>query len=187
MFSISSCDLLTTREPEKPDGSLGIDLVEASSPSEVISNLRTAFEGKNSVNYLRCFQTKDFESNLEFVPSVDIFSLNPEEFDNWDIASENSYISALFAASSSGMQSSLELSETKMNNRGNDADYNATYKINIQHNRSDVIASTYSGKLFFKIINDGNDHWYINYWQDINDDSSDSLGSWSLLKINFSN
>jgi hypothetical protein len=188
IFSLASCDLLTTREPEEPDGNLGGDLFQARSPEEVVSNLEAAFEEKNVVNYLRCFQTKDYESDIKFTPSTDIASLYPEDFANWDINSENFYISALFSASTFEMESKLDFTESEMINHGNDADYSANYKILIRHNRSNIIPTEYSGQLIFKIINDGNDHWYINFWQDTDSDTdTDSLESWSMLKISFTN
>ena len=143
-----------------------------------------AFEGKNAVNYLRCFQTKDYLSDIEFIPSTDVTSLYPEYFKLWDINSENIYISSLFAASPLEMEANLDFTKSKMINHGSDADYSADYKILIRHNRSNQIPVEYSGQLIFRIINDGNDYWYINYWQDTR---TDSLESWSMLKISFSN
>ena len=58
-LSLSSCDLLTTRNAEQPN-TIGNSNIPAFSKETLFSNFKSSMEGKNLENYMQCFVDSSF-------------------------------------------------------------------------------------------------------------------------------
>ena len=97
LFFINSCDIFSTRTPEKPNSNRS-SYQPPTSASIVISNLISSIKEKNIENYISCFADLAQGSNKEFtfLPSSDALSRFPNLFTNWSIdEEERSFLSMI--------------------------------------------------------------------------------------------
>lgn len=180
-----SCDILSPREPESPDQGDDILFQQPNSPSIVIENLRNAFQGKNPVNFIRCFQNQDLLDEFQFRASQDVAAENPGIFTNWTLNREENVVRSVFNSLSPNISPTLILSNVESTRNNRVEQYTADYEIRIQHTLDDNIEQQYAGSLLFNIVGTEDDFWYITQWSDFGSSSSTITSTWSKMKINF--
>jgi hypothetical protein len=185
---ISSCGLLSTREPETPDV-LSSDYPPATSTDLLINNLINSFNNVDYTAYLNCFADKSKESlaDFEFIPAGDAISNFPGLFLSWSISNETRNIKALFSAIDGSQNPLLSFSNAKYEIKTADSSVlSAGYYIRIKF-KDKQLEDIYSGTLYFTFIAETNGLWKILRWTDINIKGDTVNNSWSMLKAKFSN
>lgn len=176
LIGITSCDLLTTRNPEEPD-TLASNNIPATRPDILFSNLKSALEEKVVENYMQCFVDQLFlQKEFKFIPSTAQYSI----FNNWDLDSEKQYFVNLKSRSKAGRSIVLELSNTITTQFGDSAVYQFDYLLSLAANDQNINGD-YKGKGEFKIFLDNRNpqQWVIVEWRDF---AIENSLSWSDLK-----
>jgi hypothetical protein len=135
------------------------------------------------VNFLRCFQDANFESELKFVPSQTASVNNPGFFNEWNLRNEEITMNNVFNSLEPNAIPFLSITNTEQQINPLSTLYQADYYIRVNSSRD--VDEEYAGTLLFKIISETNDYWYISEWTDFNSSSSTITSSWSTLKFNF--
>lgn len=182
LISIASCDHFSTRSPEEPQTGRS-DFRTPDTPDIVINNLMSSFSNQNIVNFLRCFQDANYESDLKFTPSQSAQANNPGFFIDWTLRNEEIIMNNIFNSLEPNAIPFLSISNIDQQQNPLSTLLQADYFIRV--NTSKDIAKEYAGTLQFKLISETNDYWYISEWIDFNSSSSTISESWSNLKFNF--
>ena len=178
LFSITilSCDILTTREPEKPESAI-TNLFPATTPQILFNNLVESLSQKVTENYLSCIADSSLSSStFKFFPAsgaINKYSVLSE----WVKDSERRYFNNLKTAVIENQPITLTLLNENSNMQGDSAIYQFDYII-ILH-LSSTNQETFKGNAQFKIQIDRNNTWVITEWTDI---SIQGYSSWSELK-----
>ncbi len=178
IISFSSCDLFTTRTPEKPN-TQGNGNMPASSPDILFNNLITSISSKVLENYLACLVDTSFlKQKFKFFPSSGSTS-QYQVFNDWNYDSERQYFKNLIAYSNPGQTVTLSLSNNSITQLGvNEAIYQYDYTLTFLANDQNI-SGTYQGSVQFKIFSDSRPQWVITEWYDY---KKENLQSWSDLK-----
>ena len=177
LFSMISCDLLTTRDPEKPN-TAGNSNIPATTPDILFNNFISSIQNKVLENYLACFVDPTFSNkNFRFFASTGALSQFPSLI-VWSVDSERQYFNNMKAISKEGQSISLSLSNVNNTQLGDSAVYQYDYLLSFQANDQNV-AGDYQGSAQFKIYLDSRNQWVIAEWYDLR---KDNYPSWSELK-----
>lgn len=177
LIGLTSCDLLTTRNPEKPD-TLANNNIPATSPNILFSNLKSSLEEKVLDNYMICFVDSSFsKKKFRLIPSSGSTSQFPV-LNNWSLESERQYFKNQKAISKEGKSISFNLSNQFNTQFGDSAVYQFDYELTLQTNDL-TIGGAYKGTAQFKIARDSRNQWVIF---EINDFKKNDFQSWSELK-----
>lgn len=178
VLTSGSCDLFTTRDPEKPDENRS-NFLPPKEPSVVIENLKNSFNDKNSQNYIACFVDTIFVNKaFVFIPSSEAASNYAFLTQDWGLDDERRYFNSVVSKVPKDFPMTLTLSDESYSSLSGDTlVYSANYFINIPHNSSEP--KNYSGNLQFNMIRDSRSDWSIYFWKDTR---SSSLPSWSEMK-----
>jgi len=176
LISFSACDILTTREPEKPIQP-GTSLQQATVPSILFSNLVESFNKKVTENYLNCLADSSLiDGEFKFYPAGS--SLNKfNVLQNWTRDSERRYFNNLKNNVSANKSITLSLQNEVSNIQGDMAVYQFDYTISFEN--SSIGQEIYKGIAEFKIKVDKNNVWVITEWTDR---SIQGYSCWSDLK-----
>lgn len=179
--AIAGCDLLQTREPEQPGGS-GSTFLPPTSADRVISNLQSAIEEKNTVNYLRCLVDTSFSGKIfHFEPTAETAAQDPTVFVQWSVAMEEQYFKNLSESKTDGF-SRLDFFNQSTNIQTEDeVVFDAKYHLVFQHLNTSI-AQEARGNLQFSIARDRRGEWSIYRWIDVRDTS---VTTWSDFKVRF--
>lgn len=180
VFTISGCDLVTTRNAEEPDQGRS-SYVIATTPDQLFTNLRNSFSEKVEVDYMSSFVDSSFLS----IPYI--FSPAPgaeykfNVLTQWDLEAEEIYFRNLINAvgENRNISLSLELISNSISGQSESRTYNYIIKLPVI---DEGISETYEGIAFFKINLDSNNQWVITEWTDT---QSGDNPSWSELKGRF--
>lgn len=179
-ITISSCDLLTTRDAEKPDQGRS-SYVIATTPDQLFVNLRNSFFEKVEKDYMSSFVDTSFLSvEYRFTPSSEaIFKYNI--LTEWDLNAEEIYFRNLINAVDKNENIVLNLQLLSSSVDGNSERRNYNYSISLPI-IDESTSSIYEGNAFFKLNLDANNQWVITEWEDtkIGDNPT-----WSELKGRF--
>ena len=176
IIGITSCDLLTTRNPEKPDA-LASNNIPAMSPDILFSNLKSALQEKVVENYMQCFADPSFlQKEFRFIPSTTQYPI----LNNWNLDLEKQNFVNLKSRSKTGNSIVFELSNTTTTQFGDSAIYQYDYILSLSANDQNI-NGVYKGRGEFKIFLDKRNppQWVIVEWRDFA--IGNSL-SWSELK-----
>lgn len=177
-----SCDLFTTRDPEDPDSNAN-NFLPPTSSDIVLSNFTNAFISKSIENYSACFtDSQDPMSRYEFLPSVNIYALYPETFDNWSLDNERRYFNSLISNIPNEVIPELNWTNLESEPFVDSVVYNLSYNLKIDHNKSGT-PTEFNGKMRLTIVRNTNDLWSIRRWFDFLENEEDN--TWSLLKAGF--
>lgn len=177
MFSLISCDLLTTRDPEKPN-TAGNSNIPATTPDILFSNFISSIQDKILENYLVCFIDPSFSNKkYKFIASAGSVSQYPVLI-GWNIDSERQYFKNFKAIAKSGQSISLTLSNGNNTQLGDSAVYQYDYSLSFLAN-DQTVSGDYKGSVQFKIYLDSRNQWVIGEWFDLR---KDNFSSWSELK-----
>ena len=185
LILLSSCDILSPREPEEPDIDSGVRFQQPNSPSIVIENLRNSFNDKNPVNFINCFQDDNLNNQFNFYPSQNVNAENPGLFNSWDLEKEENVVRSLFNSLTPNVSPVIIFENIRSTRNNQIEEYRADYYLEVQHILDDNIDQEYAGSLLFNIVGNENDYWYIKDWYDLNSTSSTITSTWSKLKLNF--
>lgn len=181
LLTISSCDLFTTRVPEKPQLPGNI-YPPAITVETLIENFINSIKYKDRENYLASLSDPSFTSKVfSFSPSSEALAQFPALGDNWSKTNESQYFNNLIAKIPDELPITLSLSNSTSSSHGDSVTYVASYSLNIPL-ANVAISSNYQGELIFELIRDSRSVWTIYFWRDIK--RSDSP-SWSELKGRF--
>lgn len=175
IFVLTSCDLLTTRDPEEPDSPRS-NFVTPTTPDLLFSNLINSFKEKIVENYIACFVDNSFlDVTYTFTPSagsVAQFTI----LNDWDINAERQYFNNLKTLSLQNAPIVIQLNDEVKNTQGNSAVYQYTYSISVPFESENTI---YKGNAIFSIHLDSRNNWVITKCEDIR---IDDFPSWSELR-----
>jgi hypothetical protein len=175
-LSLSSCDLLTTRNAEQPD-TLANSNIPATSPDILFQNLKSSIEEKVLENYMQCFVDPSFlKKEFKFFPSTTQYPV----LNNWNLDMEKQNFVNLKTRSKTGNSIVFGLSHTNLTQFGDSAIYQFDYDLSISANDKNVNGD-YKGKGEFKIFLDNRtlQQWVIVEWRDF---AIENSSSWSELK-----
>jgi hypothetical protein len=177
IFSVSSCELFTTRDSEEPT-TLSSSQVPATTPDILFSNFKTSIESKIVENYLACFVDPTIlQKKYSFIASSGSMAQFPA-LSNWGLEAERQYFNNIKTISLTGNSISLKLSNKVNTPLGDSAIYQFDYTFSIQ-TKDQTITGDYKGTAQFKIYLDSRNQWVIVTWEDLRKDDS---RSWSDLK-----
>jgi hypothetical protein len=182
---LAGCDLLNTREPEKPSETSS-SFVPPTSPNIVIENLTNAVRERNTENYVRCFVDSTFSQFVySFQAAQSAQNAYGSLFHDWNLTSEQTYFENLRSSVPTGGESTLILTDARFESiQADSAMYTATYTLVIQHTKQDIPQQQAQGTLIFMLSLDRNNNWAIHRWMDYNK-TGDNF-SWSDFKARFS-
>lgn len=176
----AGCDIFSTRDPEPPQAGTGTWL-QPDTPDRVIENLQGAIAAMNSGNYLR-----SLADDFTFDPSQSARAREPELWQGWGRADEETYFGRLVASASFSSGHDLQLldkTETVLTDQKYVVD--ANYILTVHHSRtSEDIPTEFQGRLIWEIDQSEEGLWYIQRWTDV-DQESQNVASWSDLKASF--
>lgn len=179
----ASCDLFETRTPEKPSQG-GSTFVPATSPDQVLLNLKSAIAERNTQNYLRSFVDSLSSSRaFEFIPTSSAYARWPSVFSRWNLAAERIYFDNVTTLVPQSAASSLSLAGAFQLLGSDSAQYNADYQLLLPHGLESIPQSVH-GNIQLFLATDRNKIWSIYRWIDTGFDADPS---WSDLKARFAN
>lgn len=177
---LPACDIFSTRDPDPPQAGTGTWL-QPDTPDRVIENVKNAIAEMNSGNYLR-----SLADDFSFEPSQTARAREPELWQGWGRADEETYFGRLVASSSfsSGHDLQLlDLSETVLTEQKYVID--ANYILTVHHSRTaEGIPTEFQGRLVWEIEESEEGLWYLRRWTDV-DQGSQNADTWSELKASF--
>jgi hypothetical protein len=183
-----SCNLFSTRNPEKPDTNRGT-FVTPTSPDIVISNLINAFKEKNTENYISCLSdtTKTDTKPFTFIPSSDANANYSLLFKNWSLQNERRFFYSMVLNLPDNSKPVINLTNSKFEVLLLDsAVYVSNYYLEINHNQQGT-PKKFSGVLQFTLFHRTNGLWSIQKWLDLNNPNDTIGATWSILKASFNN
>jgi len=179
-FLVFGCDLLTTRDAEKPEQGRS-SYVIATTPDQLFTNMRNSFAEKVEKDYFSSFVDSSFLSlPFQFLPSSEsTFKYNI--LTDWDLEAEEIYFRNLVNAigENENVYLSLELLSNSIDGQSESRNYNYIINLPLIDESSSQV---YEGIAFFKVNLDANNQWVITEWTDTQ--SSDNP-TWSELKGRF--
>lgn len=189
IFTITGCDLFSTRDPEKPDiGSS--NYLPPTEPLIVIQNFEYSIKEKNMENFLKCFINtgSNPKQNYAFYPSPDAVSSFGSLFENWNVESERRVFNSILSQLSEGSYPILYWQNIQpMNESSDSAIYVADYYLKFDFNDASI-PREFAGKITLTMIPQNNGLWQIKSWYDYNATKIDSVkNTWSLLKAKLYN
>ncbi|MCX7611294.1 MAG: hypothetical protein N2043_06875 [Ignavibacterium sp.] len=178
IFSLVSCDLFNTREPQAPVQGRS-NFIPPTEPQIVIQNLKNSFLDKNVQNYLACLVDTIFvNKKFKFLPSSEAASSFAFLVLDWNISDERKYFNSVVSKVPKDFPISLNLNDENYSSLTADTlVYTASYFINVPHSSSEP--KNYAGNVQFNLVRDSRSNWSIYYWKDTR---SSNLPSWSELK-----
>lgn len=178
LLLLVSCDLLTTRDPEKPDKPRA-NFITPSSPEVVFQNLTNSFNDKVSENYIACFIDKSFlNSEFSFVSSAGSNTQFPILL-SWDIFAEKQYFTNLISQVDKNSKINLLLSNEEKQIYPDSIVIKYNYSLSVPTTNS---TNNYQGVSLFTLRIDSRNFWVITKWVDI---KLENFLSWSELKGNY--
>lgn len=179
---LSSCDLLTTREPEDPVTRRSQRQL-ATTPELLFQNLTNSLKEKFVDDYISCFvDTVLLKRKFLFIPASEVVSQYPILSD-WGLSNERDYFINMISHTVENSPVTLLLTQTGVNNFGDSAFYQFNYSI-VLTTTNEGVGNNFKGNLKFKINLDNSNQWVITEWEDIKDSEAPS---WSELKGIFAN
>ncbi|MFA3783227.1 hypothetical protein ABRY23_09215 [Melioribacteraceae bacterium 4301-Me] len=178
LFISTSCDLLTTRTPQKPE-SPRVIFLPATSPAILFQNFKSSLEEKILENYLSCFvDTAFLKKKFIFTPSTGAVS-QYSNLINWNLDAERQFFNNFISVVKKDYPITLKLTNELSNPLGSDsAVYQYDYELSFVTD-DPTLPNMYTGSAQFKIYNDSRKQWVIVEWLDI---KKENKPSWSELK-----
>lgn len=181
---LTSCELFTTRNPEKPDN-VGTGYLPPTSYDLVIENLKNSIRERNLNNYLLCFSDSSFTgiSQYKFIADPQIMAQFQSIFSDWNIDTEGKYFTSMVTNILEKTKPSINFTDVEYQNFNDSIVFTGTYYLNIQFS-DDMENRNYSGDSRIVLKNSSTGFWYITSWYDFQSENKELL-SWSYLKSKF--
>lgn len=184
-FSVLSCNLFQTREPENPV-SENQTLPIAYTKEILYANIKLSIEQRNLQEYGNLFSdTATHPHRFVFIPSQSSGARYASVFSSWDRTMETEWFRKATSAvsSTSSIQFQVTSAPQIVPFQGDSAIITFDYLLFIPHNRSDVKVQQFVGRCELAVAPDRNPPiWRIYRWIDF-ETKKDS--SWSELKGQF--
>lgn len=180
---VASCGIFETRDPEPPSQTSS-SFIPPTEPSIVFSNMATAFRDLNSLNYQRSFADSVANGrSFTFEPTSQARSKYGGVFLTWSRESEQRYFENLKSKIPGGSSATLSFDALTIQSLQSDsAQYEAAYRLNVQHSVA-AVAKEARGRAQFFLMADRSRNWVILRWVDVTDNST--AFTWSDLKGEF--
>ena len=173
---LAGCDLFSARSPEDPVDEAGTYL-QPDTPEQVIENIQFSISELNTPNYGRSLSVE-----LIFTPTEQARARDESIWVGWSQTEESQYFSTLAAAAQFASNHELTLNDQTISIIAEDRfEVDASYILNINHNRPDV-ATTVQGRLIWVLIQQEDGLWSLKEWTDR---EIGNEPSWSDLKSEF--
>lgn len=170
VFSSLSCDLFRTRTPEEPTGASS-DFISPANENELLDNMKSSFESRNIVNYLKSFSGEDFI----FSPSSNSENRYGGVLKGWEISKERDYFNNLVNRYSTSSRISLIFYDQQITRSGdNNSEVSVNYTLELL---MQGISKKFQGAAQFECVRNQFSYWVIQKWSDYGNDST-----WSDLK-----
>lgn len=182
---MSCTNPFTTREAEIPSISDRSDIFDPPVAANIVlSNFRYSLIQKNISNYMRCFVDPELAYLLtyRFVPDP---TSEIDKFRDWDLQSEQNYITTVFSQSNDLSLEYIEQPQFSNISQSEDSVVTDFFRYDLRVN-FDNGPQIYSGLARMKLVKNVNAMWSIYYWEDISE-TGNNQQSWSYLKANFKN
>lgn len=180
LMSVTSCDLLSTRDPEDPSSTRS-NFAAATTPEILFQNMVESFREKIVENYMACFVDPAFlDVEYNFIPSAGSAS-QFSVLNDWSVDLEQQYFSNVRSIVLENSPIGLELSNEIANLSGESAIYQFDYILTVPTSDASI-PTNYEGNVQFRINLDSRQIWVITEWQDT---QRENLPSWSELKGRF--
>ena len=179
-ISLFSCDLLTTRDAEKPEISRTLNL-PATTADQLFINLRNSFLEKVVKDYKNCFVDSAFTKIPYVFTASSEANFKYPVFADWDLESEENYFNNVISSigDKGNIILTLKLSDKSIDGTSQSHSYEYSITLSfIDENTPQV----YEGIAFFKAVLDDNKQWVIAEW---NDTEKSDKPTWSDLKGRF--
>ncbi|GAB4143590.1 MAG: hypothetical protein Fur0015_11970 [Ignavibacteriales bacterium] len=175
VFTMFSCDLLNTRDPEPPEKPR-TNFINPTTAEIVFQNFTSSIADKVLENYISCFVDKSFiNEDFKFIPSTGSVNQFPI-LQDWDINSEKQYFTNLISQIEKNQKINLVLSnmEKRVFPDSTLIQYDYFFSVTFPEQ-----TQTYKGVSQFTLRNDSRNFWVITKWLDI---KVENFLSWSELK-----
>lgn len=179
-----SCNLFSTRTPEKPDSD-ATGYIPPTSYDLVIENLKNSLAEKNLNNYLLCFSDSSFTEikDFNYIATPQIAAQNQNLFANWGVESEEKYFNSMITASLDQVRPSLTFTDEQYQNFSDSIIFTSNYLLNINFNNQQS-SNNYAGNLRIVLKNSPTGFWYITSWYDFEREDTELL-TWSFLRSKY--
>ncbi|MBD3288009.1 hypothetical protein GF337_04330 [candidate division KSB1 bacterium] len=177
IFIIKCDNPFATRDPEAPTEERSTWL-QPTSPDRVIDNLRYSIIEANSTNYMKCLT--DSVSKYKFVPDQTAYQNNTILFETWNLNSELTYITKVFAASADSVRK-VDFTRLESLDYQDSVLIKIDYELELRHNLGESFPRNAEGQANFW-LNFSNGEWYITTWEDF---GVVDKYSWSSVKAQF--
>lgn len=181
---INSCELFSTRTPEKPNNG-GTGYIPPTSYDLVIENLKNSIKERNLNNYLLCFSDSSFTGISEFVYIADPQTMAQFQglFSEWSIKSEEKYFTSMVASILDATNPNVNFTDVEYQNFNDSIVFTGNYFLNIEFT-NDFSDRNYSGSTRIVMKSSSTGFWYITSWYDFQSEDK-TLYSWSYLKSKY--
>lgn len=166
-----------TREPETPDSTGGAAIKPATSPDNVLYNLRASFEGLSSLDYLDVFS-----DDFTFHPDTDDSLAYEQEFaSTWNIERERTFAENFLQRSVTGEIEVYPVYEYKPGE--NLYDYRYSMKITPTDTTVAVVLPyDVNGHAWLYLREDTEGLWEIYRWVEIQNSAPGQYITWGVLR-----
>lgn len=181
---LNSCDLFSTRNPERPDTG-GTGYIPPTSYDLVIANLKNSIKERNLNNYLLCFSDSSFTgiSQFEYIADPQSSAQFQGIFSEWNIKSEEKYFTSMVSFILDETNPNLNFTDVEYQNFNDSIVFTGTYFINLEF-ANEFSGNNFSGNSRIVLKNSKSGFWYITSWYDFQSNDN-SLLSWSYLKSKY--
>lgn len=167
----------TTREPESPSEERSTWL-QPIMPERVIDNLKFSIQEANLANYMKCLVESN--SRFRFLPDAFVKANNYGFFDNWNLTSEQNYLTKIFTATYDSLRK-VTFGLPTLDYQVDSVLIQIDYELELHHNLSESYPKFIKGQADFWLSNI-NGEWYITQWSDY---GTETVPSWSSIKAIF--
>ncbi len=181
---INSCELFSTRTPEKPDTG-GTGYIPPTSYDLVIENLKNSIKERNLNNYLLCFSDSSFTgiSEFDYIADPQTMAQFQGLFSEWNRNSEEKYFTSMVSSILDETNPNVNFTDVEYQNFNDSIVFTGNYYLNIEF-LNDLSDRNYSGSARIVLKNSSSGFWYITSWYDFQSEDN-TLYSWSFLKSKY--
>jgi hypothetical protein len=177
IFTLASCDLFSTRNPESPDLGNTYIWTPAATPSTLIDNFTGTLQSVDASNYARCFlsATDTIAGAMallySYTPRAGLDASSKTIFDSWTVQSEQTFLTKLRASLVANPKLTVTITNIVIDQtNASTAKVTATYQLLLPLPSSSTLPSTLSGTLLFQLVlvatETGTKEWRISSWSD---------------------
>jgi hypothetical protein len=182
---VSSCDLFSTRTPSAPDLGSTFIWTPAATPNYLLENFKGTIVVLDATNYTKCFISPKDSSVTGDKP---VFTFTPRPgldagtrivFENWNIQSEQNFMTNLKSSLVANPKLTVTFSNTNINQlNSNSADITSDYLVLLPVQSNSSTPSSVSGSMILHVVlvttEEATKEWRIASWSDFAQSSGNS-------------